>query len=270
MKTEYTASVDEIKLRYILIHSVNNLDESLKDIFQDVASASYNIQDITNFFYLDTLSMNQDDNTLLSIAEIQVFDMPYHSIKEFEDAVLDVDEILEVCKTYDSFKVEENREFLAELYKIEMKVREIYTVLARLQGVNLKNSRIRLLKQYQNDEEAFKRRLMNEFFFIEFSDYKNVDRRKDPKLEDLLDDLTQVRRLEDISDIVIDLSHPTLRLEERFNALSRVPEAIGRLENFRNNIAHNRYISENDIENFKKMFKISIHSIISYRLSTLF
>jgi len=33
---------------------------------------------------------------------------------------------------------------------------------------------------------------------------------------------------------------------------SRIPEAIGRLERFRNCIAHNRFIMEDDLENFEK------------------
>lgn len=261
MKIEYMASIGEINLRYVLIHSINNLDESLNHIFKDLAYLSYDIKDISNFFYSDIISINHN-NMLLSVVEIQVFNMPYSSVKEFEDALSDVDEILDLCKTYDSFKVEENREYFMELYNIEMKIREVYTVLARLQGANLKNSRVKLLNKYQDNEENFKKRLMNEFFFIGFSDYKNVDKRKDTKLEELLDALSQVERLKDISNVVIELSHSTLRLEERFNELSQVPKAIGKLENFRNNIAHNRYISKNDIENFKKAKDIidDVHS----------
>ena len=264
----YTAPIEEIKLRYIIIHLPVKLEIILEELFKDVALTSYNIEDIKTIFQLDVISINQNKDMVISIADIQILNIPYSLIKEFEDIIQYDNRILEVCKTYDSFKIEENREFLMELYNIEMKIREIYTILARLQGINLKNSKVKILKEYQNNEIAFKKRLMNEFFFIEFSDYKNVDRRKDTKLEDLIDGLRQVKRVKDIGNIIIELSHPTLYLEERFNELSRIPDAIGRLENFRNNIAHNRYISENDVENFKKAKGIidEIHNIFLMRL----
>ena len=252
MEVNYTTPIDEIKLRYVIIHSTSNLETLLKETFRDVALTSYNIESITDIFQLEIISTNENDGGKLSIAKIQLISMPYNSVGKFENAVLGVDGILEVCKTYDSSRIEENRKFLTELYNIEMKIREIYTVLTCLQNVDLKNSRVKLLREYQDNIDVLKKRLMNEFFFIEFSDYKNVDGRKDAKLEDLLDSLRRVTRVRDIRNVIIELSHPTLHLEERFNELSRIPEAIGRLENFRNNIAHNRYVSGNDVENFEK------------------
>lgn len=252
MKADYATPIDaEIKLRYVVIHSTNNLEALLKEAFEEVAP-SYGIAEITGLFQSDIISLNQDSNEEISIVEIHVVDMAYSRVREFENTILSEDGILEVCKVYDSFKMEENRELLTELYNIEMKIREIYTVLARLQGVNLERSTVKLLREYEANKEDFKNRLMNEFFFIEFSDYKNVDKRKDAKLGDLLDVLRQIRRVKDINTVVTELSYPTLHIEERFNELARIPEAIGRLEKFRNNIAHNRYTSANDIENFRK------------------
>ena len=252
MEVNNTTPIDEIKLRYVIVHLIDNLGTTLKKAFGDVALTSYSIEDITDIFQLDIASTNQNTEKKLSIVEIQVFSMPYDSVEEFEDTVLGVDGILKVCKTYDSFRIEKNREFLKELYGIEMKIREIYTVLTCLENTDLKNSRVKLLKEYQDNVEDFKKRFMNEFFFIEFSDYKNVDSRKDTKLEDLLVSLRHVARVRDIRNVTTELSYPTLHLQERFNELSRIPEAIGRLENFRNNIAHNRYVSGNDVENFGK------------------
>jgi len=121
---------------------------------------------------------------------------------------------------------------------------------------------------FSKPRAAFKKRLMNEFYFIQFSDYKNIDKRKDTRLEDLLNSLRDVTTIRDIRNIIIEISHPTLHLEERFNELSRIPEAIGRLENFRNNIAHNRYVSGNDIENFK-MAKTIINDVYCNLLTKL-
>lgn len=260
--------IDEIELRYIIIHSDENLKKRLEKIFGHIASTSYNTEDITSNFQLNTISKKLENSSVLSIAEIRVLDMPYESIREFEESILDVGAISEVCKTYDSSKLEENQEFLAELYNIEMKIREIYTLISRLQGANLKHSRVKLTRDYQNGEDVLERRLINEFFFVTFSDYKNVDRRKETKLENLLDSLREVERVKDIRNAMVELSHPTLHLAEGFNELSRIPEAIGRLEKFRNNIAHNRYNTETDIENFKKAKSIvdDVHNSFITRL----
>lgn len=268
MSVDHTTPVDEIKVRYVIRHSTDDLERVIRETLAEVAFVSYSIEDITGIFEWETISLDQQGRKTLSVVEIQALNIPYHLIREFENAFLNVEGVLEVCKTYDSFRVEENQEFLAELYNIEMKIREIYTVLARLQGVNLRNSRVRLRREYQDNEEAFKKRAMNEFFFIEFSDYKSVDRRKDTRLEDLVAALGQVRRVKDITDVASEFTRSTLRLEERFNELARVPEAIGRLEEFRNGIAHNRYVSENDVENFRKAKSI-IDDVYSHFLARL-
>jgi len=252
VEIDYATPIEEIRLRYVVTHSAIDLEKTLNEIFRDVASTSYNKEDITDIFHLQVINSRKNNDTKLTLLEIKVLNMPYSSIKEFEDRILDEHDIREICKTFDSCKLDENCQFLKELYETEMKIREIYTTIARMQHLNLKNSKVKLLKEYQENEASVKARLMNEFFFIEFSDYKNIDSRRDAKLEDLLDAMRDVRKIDDIGKIVTELSHPKLHLEELFNELSRVPEAIGRLESFRNCIAHNRFISENDVENFRR------------------
>jgi hypothetical protein len=178
--------------------------------------------------------------------------MPYKSVEEFEEIFKNNENVIETCKIYDSFKMEENKLFLAELYDIEMKIREIYTILARLHAANIKKSVVKTLREYDDNKDEFELRLMNEFFFIEFSAYKDVDKRKEAKIEDLMEALRQAQSFDDINAIAAEISHPTLHLVECFNELSRIPEAIGRLGLFRNNIAHTRYLSEKDIGNFEK------------------
>lgn len=252
MKADNTIYLDEMNLRYIIVHQINNLDEIIKEAFKDVVFTLYQIEDITNIFQLDIIYISQNNSRKLGIVEIRVFNMPYDPIREFENAILDVDDILEVCKTYDSYKLNENQEFLVALFNIEMKIREIYTVLARLGSINLKNSRMRLLKDYQDKEEDFKKRLMNELFFIEFSDYKNLDYKKKLSFTDLIDIHREVDNINYLLPKIHELLNPAMGLEERFNKLSRIPEAIGRLESLRNTIAHNRYLLFEDIENFRK------------------
>lgn len=251
MKLDRETLIDEISLRYVISHTATDLADKLEKIFGEIASTSYGVEDIADVYEIDITSTPRSKDELLSLIEMRVLEVPYALIEEFEDILIGDTGILELCKTYDSFRIGENREFLSELYHIEMRIREIYTVLARLQGADLKNSEVKLLREYRDEQERFRERLMNEFFFIGFSDYKNVDRRKQAGTKDLMASLGDVKRVKDIGNTVLELSHPTLRLGERFDKLSRVPEVIGKLENLRNNIAHNRYISRKNIENFE-------------------
>lgn len=268
MDINHTSIIDEVKLRYAIIHTSEDLEQVLNDNFSDMASNFYDIEDSTYIFQLDVITDENNNGNNISIVNLNVLDMPYDFIINFEKAILDINDILEVYKTYDSYRLEQNREYLKELYDIEMKIREIYTVLKFLQHFNLKYSQVILVKKHQDNLEAYRKRLMNEFYFIQFSDYKNIDIRVNINLRDFVNSLKDINEIKDIKDIVNEISHPTLFLEERFNELSRIPEAIGRLEEFRNNIAHNRSVSRNNIENFNKA-KIIINDVYSNFLTKI-
>lgn len=267
---DYERPTPDIRLRYVIVHSFTDLKKRLKKIFSAVVYASYDVQDIKGIFEIDTMSQDQDTNRKLSIVDIRIIGMPYQSVIDFEHDLTNENGFSEVCKTKDSFKTEENEVFLGELYEVEMKVREIYTVLVRLQNVSLRNSRARVMTDFSNSNHNTRKRLVNEFFFIEFSDYKNVDKRKDAGIADLLAALKDSKNPKDISMVAEELSHSTLHLEERFNELARIPEAIGRVENFRNIIAHNRHLGETDIGNFRiaKSIIEEVHAIFMGRFRT--
>lgn len=267
---DYDKPTPDIKLRYVILHSFRDLKRRLKKIFSAVVYASYDVQDIKGIFEIDTISQDQGTNRKLSIVDIRIIGMPYQSVIDFEHDLTNEDDVSEVCKTKDSFKTDENEGFLGELYEVEMKVREIYTVLARLQNVSLRNSRAKVTSDFSNSDHNTRKKLVNEFFFVQFSDYKNVDKRKDAGIADLLAALRESKKPRDLSRVADELSHSTLHLEERFNELARIPEAIGRVENFRNIIAHNRHLGETEIGNFRiaKSIIEEVHAIFISRFRT--
>lgn len=73
---------------------------------------------------------------------------------------------------------------------------------------------------------------------------------------DFLDAIRNVESLDELKISTNKLINHSLELDERFNEATRIPEAIGRLEGFRNDIAHNRYLSSKSIENFSKAKEI--------------
>ena len=137
-----------------------------------------------------------------------------------------------------------------------MKIREIFTVLTRLQDVKLIDYEIAIRKEYTEKKEIFNRQLMNEFFFMEFSSYKNINKKRKPGFNAFLEVIRDIESLEELKLLTNKLFNLSLELDERFNEATRIPEAIGRLEGFRNDIAHNRYLSSKSIENFLKAKEI--------------
>jgi hypothetical protein len=250
MKFDYNRVIDEINIRYLAIHSNDDIEKQFESCFEDLSEV-FNVEDISSILQVDVTSKKQDN--LFSIIYIQVLNMPYSYIKAFEDnLVAYLNNDLEVYKTHDSFKLAENQDCLSELYELEMKIREIYIILSSSEKISLENSQVNSLKEYKSNEDTFKKLLMHELFFIGFKDYINVNKRKSPKFDDLLNVLANVEKIEDVSEFVNELSYPSLLLEERFGELSSIPAAIGRLEKVRNSIAHNRFLSKNDISQFNK------------------
>ena len=243
----------EIILRYILLHENNNIrnkiDELLKEIFEvkDINDLNNNISSLE----INTVETN--DRLFLSRLNLALYNIDYSNIiPQFEEYLNDEDDIKISVKVYDSYKLEENQRFLVELYAMEMKIREIFSVVMYLQNVRFELSKVTVKKDFKSNPKIHRKKMMNEFFFIEFSDYKNVDDKKEIKFTDLLDILKNIDDINDLLPQIQDLVQPTLGLKERFEEISRIPEAIGRLESFRNAIAHNRYLSLKDIENFEK------------------
>lgn len=244
-------------LKYIIMHQNNDLDEfvnnTLKNLYE---TSSIEFDEISEIFATEIITIEKNEDTNISIIEIDLFNCNDEIINGFQKIIIDNEDFIEVCKTYDSYKLKENQQYLGELHKLEMKIREIFTVLTRLQGVRINDYEIIIRKDYIEKKEIFKKQLMNEFFFIEFSSYKNINNKKTPKFTDFLDVIRNVESLEELKLSTNKLINHSLELDERFNEATRIPEAIGRLEGFRNDIAHNRYLSSKSIENFSKAKEI--------------
>jgi|GEM_PF-5903808 len=241
----------EIILRYILLHKKSDIKNKIDNLLKEVFELE-EIDDIGSIRSLEIDTIGTNSGIFLSRLNLTLYDTNYSIVTQFEEYLNDEDDIKTSIKVYDSWKLEENQRFLVELYEMEMKIREIFSVVMYLQNAKFEWSKVAVKKDFKINSEIYRKKMMNEFFFIEFSDYKNVDDKKEIKFTDLLDILKNINNINDLLPQIQDLIQPTLGLKERFEEISRIPEAIGRLESFRNAIAHNRYLSSRDIENFEK------------------
>ena len=247
---------NEIILRYIFLHECDEIGSKIDDLLKEALELEdINLLDNHRNLELDTIKT--DNGIFLSRVNLILFDIDYSRvIIRFEEYLTDEDNIKMCVKMYDSHKLKENQRFLLELYEMEMKVREIFSVIMYLQKAKFEWSKAKLKKDFKTNPDAYRKKMMNEFFFIEFSDYKNIDCKKEIKFADLLEILKNINDITNLLPQIQDLAKPTLGLKERFEEISRIPKAIGCLESFRNAIAHNRYLSPKDIENFNKAKEI--------------
>lgn len=241
----------EIILRYILLHKNNDIKNKIDSLLKEAFELE-EIDDLGSIRSLEIDTVETNNGMFLSRLNLTLYNTNYSNVTQFEGYLNDEDDIKTAVKVYDSYKLEENQRFLVELYNMEMKIREIFSVIMYLQNVKFEWSKATVKKDFKTNPEAHRKKMMNEFFFIEFSDYKNVGDKKDIKFTDLLEILKSIDNINDLLPQIQDLIQPTLGLKERFEEISRIPKAIGRLESFRNAIAHNRYLSLKDIENFEK------------------
>lgn len=173
---EKEVTIEPLILKYVIIHQNNVLDEyvnsTLKNLYE---TSSIEIKDISELFATEIITIEKNEDTKISMIEIELFNFNDEIVNGFQKAIINNEDFIEVCKTYDSHRLKENQKYLEELHKIEMKIREIFTILTRLQGVRINDYEIIIRKDYTENKEFFMQQLMNEFFFIEFSSYKNIN-----------------------------------------------------------------------------------------------
>ena len=255
----------QIELRYIFIHTSNSsekiLNEVLKEIFE-VEDIQY-LDDKRTFNTIYTMAC--EDNNFISRVEIILFityDEYLQIVPAFEDRLRDDEHIRVLIKVYDSYKLKQNQEFLGDLYQIEMKIREMFSVAMYKLGLfTLFPSEATPfeVKSLQKLKDA----LANDLFFINFADYKNVNKRRTEDKykihrDELLKEIGFIREFGDLHKLesLLDSSNKEIGIYDLMPELGRISEAVGRLEEFRNTIAHNRHLSKEAIENFRKAKEI--------------
>jgi hypothetical protein len=247
----------EVMFCYIIIHKSSNLRQKIKQTFEESLSSDLSDENVSSL--LDTLDpkITSQTHKLGQISHVEIA-FPKNiftsqlNMKLFEERLLNDEEVMEVYKTFDSTNIKANQGYLNRLYALEMKIREIYTVLIHLVEGSIAQSKIVQNLKGPPDKETLRSNLMNELFFIEFRDYAKTNDRRDVEREDLVTVLNTAKSSEDLRRKIEELASATLRLQEHFNELARIPEAITLLAKFRNCIAHNRAPSQDDVANFEE------------------
>ena len=181
------------------------------------------------------------------------------AIRAAVEAAVDVlrtnTEILHIVKVADASVQDQNARHAARIYQLESRLREALSLLL-LSTVEdgsfyslLDASQVGTNKDVPSNQ-ALEAALENEFFYVSFSEYKNVIKRK---LPGSVPDVLAVMRATANYDQFLAAIHPTLITDEKtadfVTSLSTVLDSI---EKARNCVAHNRQMSRKLLFNFDK------------------
>ena len=185
-------------------------------------------------------------------------------IKDFNENLKDSEKIILVLKFYDSDLLNFLSNIYKELFKIEMKLREIISFIFidtykagdnLLKDVNLKprfEGKNNLQKDETQRREYLSKRCENEFFHILFSDYNRLTEIRDLKHEDLYLIAEISNNFEEFKKNILNRG---IKESSYLAFLNNIKPVLSKLENIRNCVAHNRMLDINDLENYEKYFE---------------
>jgi len=186
-------------------------------------------------------------------------------IKDFSENLKDSEEIILVLKFYDSDLLNFLSDIYKELFKIEMKLREIISLIFidtyksgdhLLKDISLKprfGGKNNLQKDENQRKEYLNKRYENEFFYILFSDYARLTEVRDLKHDDLYFITEVSSNFEEFKENILNRG---IKEESYLAFLNNIKPVLSeKIENIRNCIAHNRMLDTNDLENYEKYFE---------------
>ncbi|MDP3003326.1 MAG: Abi family protein [Bacteroidales bacterium] len=133
-----------------------------------------------------------------------------------------------------------------EIAHLEMQLREIFTYIFYKEYPDtpfnvLSNYLVRQLKDIPNEEE-FKNRMENEFFYLVFSDYISLEKPKE--ISNIKDISTLLESSDSFETFKEKITKRGITNERHQDFLASLKNNLDTIEKVRNSVAHNRTISE--------------------------
>jgi len=169
-------------------------------------------------------------------------------IKRFAELLRDEEKVLHIVKFYDDVLLEQNLEMMREVFRIEMKLRQVislvYLAAARRNDFYnlLEKDKINLPNSAPKDENEYAKICENEFYHLTFGKYAELNNRKSvTQQKELIEIVTQVRDFDELKARLLD--NP-INDERDADLLASLRDLMTRIEEFRNCVAHNRKVTE--------------------------
>ncbi len=259
-----------VSVSYQVIFNDNyNFKEELKELLKTTFEQNYDEfseEKIDTYIEITYEKQLKDDKHLIGFeinfseigSEINKF------IKDFSENLKDSEKINLVLKFYDSDLLTFLSELYKELFKTEMKLREIVSfifidtykssddLLKEVEITPKFNGRKDLQKDMNKRKNYLEERYENEFFHILFSDYVNLTKLKDLRNEDFYWIAKISKNFKEFKEKIIERG---IRKEEYKTFITDIKQIMSRLEKIRNCIAHNRMLESEDINDYETLLE---------------
>lgn len=173
-------------------------------------------------------------------------------IEDFCGSLTNVDEDVHILKFEDDLLLAELEARRREIYAVEMKLRRVLSLVylrdrhRRDPFALLAEDRVSAAKDRPSAEDMASAR-ENEFFYLGFSQYAELNCRREQKLPDLL---SAISLANDFDELRGEIGRAPIERDSDANLIAGLLTRMGAVEAMRNCVAHNRQPSRRIAENY--------------------
>lgn len=240
------------RITFQIIHKSEQVSDFLKQSLKEAYDEFYiekndtEIIDLISIKYLTSLKPNKFLTGFYIIIEGVESNNFETFLETFINTIKENEDVSSLIKLTDETRFLQYIELYKEIAHLEMQLREILTYIFYKEYPEspfsvLGDYPIKPLKEAPNDED-FKNRMENEFFYLLFSDYISLEKPKEiSNIKDISNILENSESFESFKEKI---TKRGISNERHQDFLASLKSNLDTIEKVRNSVAHNRTISE--------------------------
>ena len=251
-----------VTVDYLVVYSeeldlMDLLTEMLKNALEDVYDEPPEEEELSQYITIRHTTPREDGRRIcgFSVEFDSAVEGMGELVHDFSQSVADcTDEgIRHLLKLNDPQLRRTLRDYGDEIFEIEMKLREALSLIfVDTYGQNfytlLKEVRVEPTGREAPEESQMQAHCENQFFFLVFSDYININVRKQLNLDRIVGYMGQAEDFEGLKQMI---TTDPITKERYVDFLESLKQRVDPIEKLRNCVAHNRSISQKIIDDYE-------------------
>jgi hypothetical protein len=269
-----------MRVDFQIIHTISsNIKEYLLDllketfdesttIYEEIEEKPDNLENWSIFNWIEIkYNCNISEDKFIAGFTLEIDENLRGIIQAFGDNLNDDDNIEVLFKYFDEGMLKDHKDYVEEIFELEMKLREIFSFvfidtykedyysLLKEVDVNVQP----LNGKHKPNEEYLRKHFENEFFFLLFSDYIRLDNLRKINHNDLME---MIKSSNSYDELRQNIQNRGITKERYKELIASIRQNLEPVENMRNCIAHNRSFTDTILENYQQA-KEKLDTIIS-------
>jgi len=270
-----------VTVDYLVVYSeemdlMEFLTEMLKSALEDVDYEPQEVEELSQYITIRYTTQREDGHRIcgFSVEFDSTSGRMGELVYDFSQSVADCNDegIRHLLKLNDPQLRHTLRDYGDEIFKIEMKLREALSLIfVDTYGDNfyalLKQVRAEPTGREAPEESQMQAQFENQFFFLVFSDYININVRKQLNLDRIVEYMGQA---EDFEGLKLMITTNPITKERYVDFLESLKQRVDPIEKLRNCVAHNRPIPDRIVKNYrmaKETLLVSINEFLEQQNS---